>query len=132
VFSLVHVRGSAIALAAATLVVAVVAGAESGSSQTVSSADLGDDSPCKAGVPCTIVNGFAGEGEKGEQPGTFGEAAAQARPATACPEIARDYAVAGIEVDGFIGPCPSGVDMPSARVAAGIPASIGLTMGGSR
>ena len=130
--SLVHVRGSAIGLAAAALVLVVVAGAEGGSSRDVAPIEVGNEAPCKSGPPCTIINGFAGGDEKGEKYVAVADVIAAARPAAACPAIARDYAVAGIEVDGFLGPCPTSVDMQTARIAAGVPASIGLVAGGAR
>lgn len=121
---------------AAALALVVAAGADGdGRSAGERSAPPGTGGPaCASSGPCTFVNGFASSTANGDAPKlmSFADAAALAKPASACPGVARDYASVGIEVAGVIGPCPGAVDANQARVAAASAAAAGLGLGGTR
>ena len=129
-------RLSVLAAAATLVLVVVAAGAEGDDEGAAGLAPGagGEAAPCRPEEPCTLINGYASPGANGESPTlvSFAEAVRDARPASACPAIARGYATAGIELDGVIGPCPRGVDPSQARAAATHAAGLGLGLGGRR
>src|SRR5262245_41314230 len=103
-------RWPMIGLAAVILTLVVAAGADGdGGSAGEQAAGAGaEGTPCAVGGSCTFVNSLASPGATGADPKpvSFADAAALAKPASACPDVAHDYASVGIQVDGFIGPCP--------------------------
>lgn len=79
---------------------------------------------CGGPPPCVTVNGFAYDAAAesgGESIMRFDEAIAEhGKPASSCPEAARAYEKAGVDVDAFIGPCPPPDAAPSGEEAQGL------------
>jgi hypothetical protein len=121
-------------LATAFALVLVAAAGGDGDSPAPPAAGVADDSVCAVGEPCTLINGYADPNSTGKTSElvTFEEIADELRPSTACPSAARGYAEAGIEVDGFLGPCPEASDLEGASAAAETAESVGLELGESR
>ena len=132
----VRVAGAAVGLAAGALALVVAAGAAGDGEPTgvSAAAPAGEAAVCAPAEPCTLVNGYATPTTKDddEKLVTLADVLDEARPASACPAIARNYAAVGIELDGVLGPCPSSFDAGSARTAAAMAASADLDQGGSR
>ncbi len=128
------VLGPAIVLAVGALALILATGAEGDDESRGATLPAGAESAACAAPPCTIVNGYAIEGAKIDGPRfmTGLEIAEAARPASACPRAAATFAAAAVPVNGFLGPCPTGVEPKQiARVAAAAK-STGLGLGVSR